>query len=146
MYCNPPPKTTTIRIKTRHERLIFSEKVSRNNRKGDDKMAKTKKKISPARTPEEQEQRMINLAMKQAEQMLMEGRAPSQIVTHYLKLATEKSRLENEKLRAETRKALSQADSMDAQVHSEEVYQEAIQAFKSYVGKSVYDEDEYYDD
>lgn len=110
-------------------------------------MANTKKKKSPARTPEAQEQRMINLAMKQAEQMLVEGRAPSQIVTHFLKLATEKARLENEKLRAETRKAESQADSMDAQVHSEEIYQEAIRAFKSYGGGGTYnryaDEDDY---
>lgn len=114
-------------------------------------MANTKRKRSPAKTPEEQEQRMINLAMKQAEQMLVEGRAPSQIVTHFLKLATEKAKLENEKLRAETRKAESQADSMDAQVHSEEIYQEAIRAFKSYGGGGSYDRyetpdsDDYYD-
>lgn len=112
-------------------------------------MEKTKKKRTPARTPEAQEQRMINLAMKQAEQMLIEGRAPSQIVTHFLKLATEKAKLENEKLRAETRKAESQADSMDAQVHSEELYQEAIKAFRSYGGGSSYNRDEeedYYED
>lgn len=113
-------------------------------------MKKVKKKRSPARTPEAQEQRMINLAMQQAEQMLLEGRAPSQIVTHFLKLATEKARLENEKLKAETRKAESQADSMDAQVHSEEIYQEAIKAFKSYGGGGSYEpeesEDGYYED
>lgn len=109
-------------------------------------MAKVKRKSSPARTPEEQEQRMINLAMKQAEEMLVEGRAPSQIVTHFLKLATEKTKLENKKLIAETRKAESQADSMDAQTRFEELCQEAIEAFKSYGGGGYNQEEEYYDD
>lgn len=112
------------------------------------RMAKAKRKSPPAKTPQEQEQRMINLAMKQAEDMLIEGRAPAQVVTHFLKLATERSRIENEKLKAETRKALSQADAMDAQAHSEEVYQEAIKAFKSYGGNSgsFRNEDDYYDE
>lgn len=109
-------------------------------------MEKTKRKSCPARTPKEQEQIMINLSMRQAEQMLLDGRAPSQIVTHFLKLATEKAKLENKKLIAETRKAESQANSMDAQTRSEELYQAAIDAFKSYGGGNYGQPEEYYDD
>lgn len=106
-------------------------------------------KQSPPRTPEAQEQRMINLSMKQAEQMLMEGRAPSQIVVHFLKLATEKAKLENEKLKAETEMSRSKSEVMQSQKHSEELYERAIRAFKSYGGDSMNsslpdDEEDYY--
>ena len=110
--------------------------------------SKTRRKTAPSRTPEAQEQRMINLSMKQAEKMLEEGRAPAQIVVHFLKLATEKTRYENEKLRAETEMTISKSELMKSQQHSEELYAKAIQAFKSYGGGgySGNDEDEYYDD
>lgn len=114
-------------------------------------MGKAKQKRAPARTPEEQEQRMINLAMKQAEDMLAEGRAPSQIVTHFLKLATQKAKIENEKLRAETLKAQAQAEAIEAQKRSEEFYEKAFQAFQSYGGginfhQTAVREEDYYED
>ena len=105
------------------------------------------RKTAPVRTPEAQEQLMINLSMKQAEQMLRDGRAPAQIVVHFLKLATEKAKYENEKLKAETEMAISKSDLMKSQQHSEELYAKAIEAFKSYGGVSSYEEeDDYYDE
>ena len=105
------------------------------------------RKTAPVRTPEAQEQLMINLSMKQAEQMLRDGRAPAQIVVHFLKLATEKAKYENEKLKAETEMAISKSDLMKSQQHSEELYAKAIEAFKSYGGGSSYEEeDDYYDE
>ena len=107
------------------------------------------RKAAPVRTPEAQEQLMINLSMKQAEQMLREGRAPSQIVVHFLKLATEKAKIENEKLKADAEMARSKTELMRAQRHSEELYEQAIQAFKSYGGSGSFgeeDEEDYYDE
>lgn len=108
------------------------------------------RKFAPVRTPEAQEQRMINLSMKQAEKMLQEGRAPAQIVVHFLKLATEKTKLENEKLRADTEMSKSKSEVMQSQKHSEELYDKAIKAFKSYGGGGFEDisdeEEDYYDD
>lgn len=98
------------------------------------KVSTGKRKRSPARTPEDQEQLMINLSMKQAENMLLEGRAPTQVVVHFLRLATEKARYENEKLKADTELARSKADVLAAQRHSDELYAEAIAAFRSYGG------------
>lgn len=106
------------------------------------------RKTAPVRTPEAQEQLMINLSMKQAEQMLRDGRAPAQIVVHFLKLATEKTKYENEKLKAETEMTISKSDLMKSQQHSEELYAKAIEAFKSYGGGGSYEEedDDYYDE
>ena len=118
--------------------------------KDSEKASKTKsgsRKTAPVRTPEAQEQLMINLSMKQAEQMLRDGRAPAQIVVHFLKLATEKTKYENEKLKAETEMTISKSDLMKSQQHSEELYAKAIEAFKSYGGGSSYEEeDDYYDE
>ena len=113
-----------------------------------EKSPKTKRKSSPARTPEAQEQLMINLSMKQAEDMLRSGRAPSQIVVHFLKLATEKTKYENEKLKAETELAVSKSEILAAQKHSDELYEKALAAFRSYGGPALNNtgEEEYYDD
>lgn len=92
------------------------------------------KKIPPARTPEAQEQKMINLAMKQAEQQLMEGTASSQIVVHFLRLATVNTELEREKLRAETDLAKAKVDAMKTAETSGALYEEAMNAFREYQG------------
>lgn len=115
------------------------------------KVANTRRKSSPPRTPEAQEQLMINLSMKQAEEMLRSGRAPAQIVVHFLKLATEKTKYENLKLKADTELAKSKAEVLASQKHSDELYEKAIAAFKSYGGASqaTYEDDgdgDYYDD
>lgn len=114
------------------------------------KATSTPRRIAPAKTPEDQEQRMINLTMKQTEQMLREGRAPAPVLVHFLRLATEKTKLENEKLTAETKKALAQVGQIEQQKHSDELYEKALAAFKSYGGGTfgvteVYgEEDDYY--
>lgn len=69
-------------------------------------MAKVKKtgttrKIRPAMTPKARENQMIALAMDAAERQLLDGSASSQVITHFLKLGTERERLEREKLEKE---------------------------------------------
>lgn len=112
----------------------------------------TNRTSPPAKTPEAQEQRMINLSMKQAEKMLQEGRAPAQIVVHFLKLATEKTKLENEKLKAETEMAHSKSEVMQSQKRHDELVSKVFDALKSYgggsgvLGNQTEDEDDYYDE
>lgn len=89
----------------------------------------------PPKTPEEQEQKMINLAMRLAEKKLIDGTASSQVITHFLQLATQKAELEREKLRADNELARAKVEVMQSQKHSEELYEKAINAFKSYGGK-----------
>ena len=103
------------------------------------------RKTAPAKTPEAQEQIMINLSMQQAEKMLREGRAPAQIVVHFLRLATEKAKYETERVKAETQMLKSKSSLMDSQQNSDELCKQVIEALKTYGGASTNEEDDYYD-
>ena len=58
-------------------------------------------KRPPAKTPEGREQQMISLAVDLAEEQLRNGTASSQVIVHYLKLASTREKLEQEKIRHE---------------------------------------------
>ena len=97
------------------------------------------RKVRPARTPEGQETQMIALATNLARQQLLDGTASSQVITHFLKLGTEKEKLEKEKLREENRLLKAKTEAMESSARIEELYEEAMLAFKTYHG----DDDEY---
>lgn len=86
----------------------------------------------PIRSPEQQENRLITLAVRRAEEMLEAGTAPPSIITHYLKLATSRERLEQERLRAENDMLRSKKEALDASIKGAEAYTEVLEAFKSY--------------
>lgn len=97
------------------------------------------KKIRPALSPEAQENKMIALAISLAEKQLVEGTASSQIITHYLKLATEKERLEREKLEKENELLKAKTDAIESAKRVEELYAEALKAMRYYRGEDVED-------
>lgn len=88
----------------------------------------------PAINPEEQENRLISLAVKQAEKQLQRGEAPTQVVTHYLKLATVREQRERERLRLENELLKAKTEQINAMAKSEEIAEKALIAFKSYTG------------
>ena len=92
------------------------------------------KKRRPALTPEARENQMIALAVDLAEQQLMDGTASSQVITHFLKLGTEKAKLEQEKLRRENELLKAKTESIESGRRIEELYSEAINAIKQYSG------------
>ena len=96
----------------------------------------------PAKSPEAQENYMINLAMKLVEKRLLEGTASSAETTHFLKLATSKNELEKAKLEEENKLLRAKTESLQNAKHSEELYEKAIAAMKKYNG---FGEDEDYD-
>lgn len=100
------------------------------------------KRRPPAKTPEAYEKRNISLAVELAEKQLAEGTASSQIIVHYLKLATEKERLEREKMQLESEMLRAKTKAIESQQHVEELYANAIEAMRSYSGAS----EDYYDD
>lgn len=107
-------------------------------------MAKAKQsgiKLRPATSPEERETRLIDLALQNAEEKLLNGTASSQLICHFLKLGSQKAELENEKLKAENSLLLAKVENLKAQTHSEELMNHALQAFAKYSG-AVGDEDE----
>lgn len=94
----------------------------------------------PAETPEARENQMINYAVDLAERQLREGTASSQVITHFLKLATQKERLEREKLQLEKDLLVAKTEALQSQKHVEELYAKAITAMQVYSGRNI-DED-----
>lgn len=98
-------------------------------------------KMRPAFTPESRENQLISLAVDCAEKQLRDGTASSQVITHFLKLATAKSQLELEKLRKESELLDAKAESVRSAQKSDEMYKEALDAFRTYSGHG--DPDDY---
>ena len=94
----------------------------------------------PARSPEAQENYMINLAMKLVEKRLLEGTASSAETTHFLKLATSKNELEKAKLEEENKLLRAKTEALQNTKHSEELYEKAIAAMRKYNGMGEDDE------
>lgn len=90
------------------------------------------KSIAPANTPEARESQMIAYAIDLAEEQLRNGTASSQIITHYLKLATERERLERENLRSEIEYKREKTRLAQAQQNMEKMYTDAIAAMRDY--------------
>lgn len=100
------------------------------------------RRIRPGITVEDQENKMISLAMDVAEERLANGKASDQLVVHYLKLGSSKARLEAEKLRSENELLRAKADAIESQKETEKLYREAISAFGRY---HIKESDEYED-
>ncbi len=90
-----------------------------------------------ATTLEGRENQLISLAIDQAEKQMIDGTASSQVITHYLKLATTRERLEQEKLRRENKVLEAKADAIDSNKRIEELYGNALNAMRRYQGQDV---------
>lgn len=99
------------------------------------------KKRRTAITPEARENQMISYAMDLAEQQILDGTASSQVITHFLKLGTEKERLEREKLKQENELLKAKTYAMESSEEMKQMYEEAIKAMRTYSGNG--DPDDY---
>lgn len=102
----------------------------------------TKSPIRPATTPEARENQMIYLATELAEKQLREGSASSQVITHYLKLATAKERIEREILEKQKDLISAKTEALQSAKRVEELYTEAIAAMRRYSGHGAEEDDE----
>lgn len=100
--------------------------------KAKSKLAEVPQRRPPARSPEAREKQMINLAVDLAEKQLVEGTASSQVITHFLKLASLREKLERQKLEEENKLLRAKTEALESSKKVEELYAEAIRAFKSY--------------
>ena len=94
----------------------------------------TPKKRRPALSPEARQNQLISLAIDLVEQRLIDGTASSQETTHFLKLATRKSMLENEKLEKENSLITAKTEAIHAEKERENLFKDAIAAMKRYSG------------
>lgn len=105
------------------------------------------KPMRPALTPEARENQLISLAVDLVEQRLRDGTASAQETTHYLKLASRKAKLENERAEAELELMRAKAKAIYDQADLKTLYKDAIEAMKRYSGHSGrYDEEDNYDE
>lgn len=102
------------------------------------------KKIRPVLTPEARENQMIGLAIDLAEKQLLEGTASSQVITHFLKLASSKEKIEKEILKKQKELIEAKTESLKSAQSFEEMCKEAIAAMSGYSGNNQ-NEDEFYD-
>lgn len=87
-----------------------------------------------ARTPEARENQLINLAIDLAEKQLSEGTASAMVITHYIKMASMKEKLEREKLEKEIEHLKAKTEAYEAGRRSDEKYERALRAFSLYSG------------
>ena len=80
------------------------------------------------------------MAIDCAEKQLREGTASSQVITHYLKLASTKNQLEMEKLKKENELLKAKTEAIKSAKSQEELYAKAIEAIRIYSGAGSTDE------
>lgn len=97
---------------------------------------------SPARTPEEWENRMISLAMDRVEQRIIDGTASSAELVHFLKLGSSRERLEQEDKRREIDLKRAKTDALESSQRIEALYSDAVNAMRKYSGQMRLDEED----
>ena len=100
------------------------------------------KKRRPATTSEGRESQLVSLAVDLAEKQLSEGTASAQVITHYLKMGSEREKLEREKLHGENTLLRARADNLASLQETEELYTRALAAMSLYSGKADYIDDD----
>lgn len=85
------------------------------------------RRVAP--TPEARENQLIALAVDLAEDQLRNKTASAQVITHFLKLATERERLERERLENENKLLVAKTKSIEAADRMEALYAQALTAF-----------------
>lgn len=102
---------------------------------------KSAKRVSrPALTPEAKENEMISLAMDEAEKRLRDGTASNQLIVHFLKLGSTKERIEKDILERQKDLIEAKTQNLKAADRSEELYANALAAFRGYSGADNSDE------
>lgn len=100
-----------------------------------------KRRRPPARTPEAREQQLVALAVDLAEKQMSEGKASSQVITHYLKLGSPTARLEREILELQKEQIKAKTEALRSAKNIEGLYKDAMSAFRTYSGRGEPDED-----
>lgn len=93
-----------------------------------------KKRRPSGRTPAAEERRMVDLAYKLAEKQLSAGTASSQVISHFLKLGSEKEKLERAILEEEVKLKKAKTEQIESMKRIEELYGKAIEAMQLYSG------------
>lgn len=120
----------------------------------EDEEERVERRSAPALNPEAREQELINDALNLAAKQMREGTASSQVITHFLKLGTERERTERELLQLNKELVKAKTEALEAQRRNQEMFENAIHAMGVYNGDEddyddeyddEYEDDDYYD-
>lgn len=87
-----------------------------------------------ARTPEARENQLINMAYDLAERQMEEGTVSATVLANFVKMGSQRERMEKEKLQAENDHLRAKIEALQSAKHVEELYTEAMTAFRTYAG------------
>lgn len=90
----------------------------------------------PKATEREEEKRLIGLATQLAASQLEQGKASSQVITHFLKLGSSVANLEREILEEEIRLKRAKTEALESAKRIEELYERALKAMGRYSGQN----------
>lgn len=108
--------------------------------------AKKASKRAPDVTDEQREKRLCDLALTVAEERMRNGTATSAEICHFLRIATEKSKQEQEELRCKTELLKAKTQAIADAEKSNVDYAKVIEALTRYSGKNnneVYVDEDY---
>ena len=88
-----------------------------------------------ATTPEGRENELINMAYEEVAMRIHNHEATSAELVHFLKMGSEKERLERSKIEAEMELQRVKTEAIEAGRSMEEIARSAIEAFKRYRGQ-----------
>ena len=100
-------------------------------------------KIRPALTPEAEENQLISLAVDLAKKQLSEGTASSQTINHFLNLGSPKEKIQREILEKQKELISAKTQSIQSAQKTDELYADALSAFRKYNGQDDGDSDDY---
>lgn len=104
-------------------------------------MAKAKRtRVKPHLDPDSRLQQLGSLALDELERRVLNGTATSQELTTLAKLGSEKTLLENERLRRENQLLTAKAEVIESAKRQEEMYAKAIKYMGIYRGEEVDDD------
>jgi hypothetical protein len=93
-----------------------------------------KRRQPPATSPEARENQLISLATDLAEKQLIDGSASPSVIAHYLRLGTTREKLEQDKIKLETKLIEARSEALESGKRIEELYSQAIDAMRTYSG------------
>lgn len=95
------------------------------------------KTIRPAETSEARENQMISLATDLVEKQIRDGTVSAMVLSQYIKLGSEKAKLERKKLEYEIKLTQAKTEALESEKRIEELYDKAIKAMKTYTGNKT---------
>jgi len=102
---------------------------------------KVKRRQAPGKTIKAREDQLISLAYDLVEKRIRKGTATSQEVTQFIKAGSSQSQLEKVKIEQENILLKAKAEALQSQKRVEELYSEAMKAFRTYSGQEQHDDE-----